>query len=57
MLAPCSIVFSTNGEYVEVTDVSLGKPDVTDEDDTAYAGPVRSRCSSTPRMSTLRSTL
>lgn len=37
----CSISFRTDGTYVEVVDVSLGKPEVTDDDETSYAGPVR----------------
>jgi hypothetical protein len=33
------IGFRTDGSYVEVVDVSLGKPDVKEDDETAYAGP------------------
>jgi hypothetical protein len=43
----CSIGFRTDGSYVEVVDVSLGKPDVNEDDETAYAGPVRALWSNT----------
>jgi len=36
----CSISFRTDGSFLAVVDVSLGEPDVKDDDESAYAGPV-----------------